>query len=355
MKKYTYAIFNPYANYVGGGNVVQEELFEILSKCLRNTDIIQFSSKYDLIVYLFKAFLRNRNVLLIEQGIYSPIYVILDFIRFFIKFELIIIPRGDYVPSGLENWSVPNKYIKCFFWNVFVKRRFLIANSIVFTSDLEKLRFEIVGLPKNIRSLIIPDSFNGDSRFMMKDYLNQDNPFLFEYFLYVGRISVEKNTIFLIECYKSFYNDRSQTELPRLVLFTPTYDGPYYDLVKRKVEAYGLNNLVIFISSLNYDLRDIYSNCLVNLLPSHIESFGLTVLEALLFGKKTIVSENCFWYTSEKEYVIPGKLSIENWVDLFFRYSEPSERIFNINYELNLYDKDILINSWRKVFYKSDE
>jgi len=107
-------------------------------------------------------------------------------------------------------------------------------------------------------------------------------------FLYVGRLSAEKNLARLIEAFALAYRQIPQARL-RLV-----GNGPLRCELHSLVNAHGVTDAVCFAGSLDQsELTQEYlrAKCLV--LPSLSEPWGLVVNEALAFGCPALVSDRC--------------------------------------------------------------
>lgn len=102
--------------------------------------------------------------------------------------------------------------------------------------------------------------------------------------LYVGRISYEKNLLFLLYAY---LNVRSRlepgTSLPRLVLVG---DGPARLRLEELVKTLGLEQDVIFEGHIgeHVKLAEYYASADIFAFPSYTETFGQVVCEALASG-----------------------------------------------------------------------
>lgn len=342
-------LFNPYFKFKGGGNIVQKELVETLKLSLPNSNVIVIKSYIDFLIFFTKVNLKFRKIIFIQQGVFSPIYLFFDFLFYFVNVKLIVIPRGDYIPNGSEKWSVSNRRIKLFFWKFFISKRLKKALNVVFTSEIELSRYIEAGISDKCKVSIIPDAFNFHNRFSTNRSNNGKNLIDYSYFLYVGRISIEKNLLFLIDAYVVFVEKiKIDSNIPHLVFFTPTKEGSYFNDLKEKIEISKLNNLIHFIDESHCDLGYVYNNCLVNLLPSHIESFGLTVLEALGHNKISIVSENVPWFYSNKKYIYPTKLNVKTWAEKFFFVYSNENLILNVNLreELDFFSPNVLKKLW---------
>jgi glycosyltransferase involved in cell wall biosynthesis len=98
-------------------------------------------------------------------------------------------------------------------------------------------------------------------------------------FLFVGRLSEEKNIVKLV----SVFNDLSDYQLTVIGV------GPLED----KLNKLALNNIKMLGSIDNKNLPAYYLENDFLILPSAIEPWGLVVEESLYFGTPVIVSEQC--------------------------------------------------------------
>lgn len=94
-------------------------------------------------------------------------------------------------------------------------------------------------------------------------------------YLYVGRLSEEKNLSFLVE----IFNERQE----KLIIVG---DGPEAYNLKRKAKS----NISFLGYINNKDLKQIYKSADVFVLPSKSEPWGLVIEEALNFGLPIIIS-----------------------------------------------------------------
>ena len=97
-------------------------------------------------------------------------------------------------------------------------------------------------------------------------------------FLYIGRLSPEKNLIKLVEVFN---------ELPDLNLYIVGF-GPQEDTLK----SLAFNNIFFLGAIMNDDVFNLYRKFDVFILPSLIEPWGLVIEEALNNGIPVIVSNN---------------------------------------------------------------
>jgi glycosyltransferase involved in cell wall biosynthesis len=113
-------------------------------------------------------------------------------------------------------------------------------------------------------------------------------------FLYVGRLSKEKNLGLLADA----FTDVIQAGfLSRLVIVG---DGPYRDELEKKLHGYP----VLFTGFLHgEELATIYASSDVFVFPSTTDTFGNVVLEAQASGIPVIVSDE----GGPKELMVPGE------------------------------------------------
>ncbi|QWV95962.1 glycosyltransferase [Geomonas nitrogeniifigens] len=102
-------------------------------------------------------------------------------------------------------------------------------------------------------------------------------------FLYVGRLSPEKNLLMLVEVFK---------ELPEFKL-TIVGAGP----IEQQLKAAAPANVTIITHVPNEEISEVYCSHDVFILPSLREPWGLVIDEALFFGLPVIVSRNVGCHT----------------------------------------------------------
>ncbi len=101
-------------------------------------------------------------------------------------------------------------------------------------------------------------------------------------FIYVGRVSREKNLPWLAETFRKLYGNYPQVSL------TIVGDGPYLEEMKDELK----NTAVEFTGYLKPEqLAQVYSTCDVFVFPSNTDTFGNVVLEAQACGLPVIVTD----------------------------------------------------------------
>jgi len=109
------------------------------------------------------------------------------------------------------------------------------------------------------------------------------------YFLYVGRLSPEKNLIRLLDAY-SLYRGKINKEPWGLVIVG---SGPQEEELKNHADKIGLNDVVWPGFKLYHELPHYYALASCFILPSISEPWGLVVNEAMACKLPVLVSERC--------------------------------------------------------------
>lgn len=113
---------------------------------------------------------------------------------------------------------------------------------------------------------------------------SQDHPV----FLYVGRLSHEKDLHILLDAFHTVVQQYSDAKL-RLV-----GSGPLRESLEAQAKQLGLNDSVVFTGGKTInELEGEYAKATCMVLPSNSEPWGLVVNEALSYGCPVVVSEAC--------------------------------------------------------------
>ena len=105
-----------------------------------------------------------------------------------------------------------------------------------------------------------------------------------EYFLFLARIVPEKGLHYLIEAF-----EKMDTSKKLVIAGGASHSGDYLEEIKRKVKN---NNKIIMTGFVQgEELGELFSNCFRYVLPSDIEGMPLSLLEAMSYGCKCIVSD----------------------------------------------------------------
>jgi glycosyltransferase involved in cell wall biosynthesis len=114
------------------------------------------------------------------------------------------------------------------------------------------------------------------------NYKNED-----QYFLFVGRISNEKNIDFLLQLAIKFKEANSD------ILIKIIGSGPELDRLNSEIRILNLSN-ILFVGSVNWEnLGEYYSKSLGLILPSFFEPWGMVANEAFFYNTPVICSKFC--------------------------------------------------------------
>jgi glycosyltransferase involved in cell wall biosynthesis len=105
-----------------------------------------------------------------------------------------------------------------------------------------------------------------------------------DYFLFLARLVPEKGAHYLIEAYNQL-----ETDIKLVIAGGASFSEDYVNKLHKISET---NKNIIFTGSVSGELlEELYSNCKFYILPSDIEGMPLTLLEALSYGKRALVSD----------------------------------------------------------------
>lgn len=187
-------------------------------------------------------------------------------------------------------------------------------------------------------------AFNEKIRTIKRKELDVDQNFVIGH---VGRFEAMKNHIFLIEIFKKFHQQNSNSILLLIG------DGDMRRLIEKKVTEYGLNKHVIF-TGVRSDVPDLLQAIDVFVFPSLYEGLGISVIEAQATGMYCIVSEKIpsEAYVTRLVKTLSLRKTAELWADEIFNLSEcierkdMSETITNAGYNITT------VKNWIENFYK---
>ncbi len=114
------------------------------------------------------------------------------------------------------------------------------------------------------------------------NYKNED-----QYFLFVGRISFEKNINFLVQLALKFKKANSD------IIIKIIGSGPEFDRLNSEIKVLDLNNILLIGSIKWENLGEYYSKSLGLILPSFFEPWGMVANEAFFYNTPVICSRFC--------------------------------------------------------------
>lgn len=121
------------------------------------------------------------------------------------------------------------------------------------------------------------------SNFLNNKHIQEDPTYSNKsYFLYIGRLSKEKNVISLL---------KAMNTLPKEIKLHIVGKGPEEDNLKQFVKVNNLTNVSFLGFKKDNELKDEYKNCIATILPCNwFEIFGMTNIESFINGKPVIAS-----------------------------------------------------------------
>ncbi|MBO1223364.1 MAG: glycosyltransferase [Candidatus Scalindua sediminis] len=267
----------------------------------------------DLFVYLMKN-CKNFDVVQLH-GTFNFPTVFGAYAARISKTPYIVCPRGNFIPTPTIQMHTRNTFFKKLFFKLFAQKSLTKANWVVCSSDVEWGATKEHIHTDNLA--YIPNGLNTSTYLryvdptIIKDKLGiePDRPI----FLFLGRLSEEKAIPFLIDVW-----ERTFQKIPEacLVIAGASNRGYEKEIAKRVVNL-TYPDSVLLPGVVTGDLKLALlqqSRCL--LLPSHFESFGNVVLEALISGTPVIASIGTPWKSLEENGFgkwLPWKIKI--WTD----------------------------------------
>jgi glycosyltransferase involved in cell wall biosynthesis len=298
-------LYDPYP-ISGGGGQVQSQLIRILNLSLTSGSIRVLSTSdrnhgLSLYWHRFRQALKYRRQiesvdLLVLQSHFDPGSVVLGRHALAHKVPYIVVPRGDYVPT-LDLFGVTQSpFRKWLMWILFGRQLLRNAAAVVVTSELERNRLQKVGASTN-RFYIIPDpapqpTAHGDSA--IDEYNEHQGQIPTRpYALWLGRVAREKGLDLLLECWPQVNNRCPGAQL--VMAGSISHQEVYQSLIRTRRQLKLEDSIIMqnWVSGIEKARLLAQARCLV--LPSHFESLGLVVIEALAARTPVVVSTGTPW------------------------------------------------------------
>lgn len=131
------------------------------------------------------------------------------------------------------------------------------------------------------KALIIPYFFE-KKQLTTDKYLRQLGLKKDSYILFLGRIVPEKRVEWLIKAFKKITTNKKL-----IIAGGELHDKTYYLKIRNLA---GKNKNIIFTGYIfGKDKEELLANCHLLVLPSEVEGFSLTVMEALAYGRKILI------------------------------------------------------------------
>ena len=291
---------SPWSSFKGGGQIAVHYLATYLAKNNCNVWVIYTGNSRRQIPSSLNynaIFARHFNIATLNLNIFSVAFqafklsrkVHIDIIHgngeeaFFFPFikkiarsKFVLTSHSPFIPKTgiIKALRYPIRLLKRL--NFYLFRTAVIKADLLFTySDFSK-RLVKDGIHDEYNKEIKTISPGVDQSWFNVTIKKKDK---FSDLLYFGRIEYEKGIDILL---KSFAHALQKFPGLKLQLIG---EGNYMDLSKRLCKELGVNNNVIFYGwKGKIEIQKIMSNCNLCILPSRIESFGLTIAEAMAAG-----------------------------------------------------------------------
>jgi len=273
--------------------VLQTSISEISRKDLIDFDINNFNYNYKFIL-LNNKYLESTNSIyttfkwLKYIFIYKPDVINLTGYSELGTIFILLVTKLLNIKTIITNESVYQKHSTDFNMLFYIKKKYknllfsltdyffsygINSNDFLFRHNVHKSK--ILSFLNSFDS----ERLKGLSKI---NYKNED-----QYFLFVGRISNEKNIDFLLQLAIKFKEANSD------ILIKIIGSGPELDRLNSEIRILNLSN-ILFVGSVNWEnLGEYYSKSLGLILPSFFEPWGMVANEAFFYNTPVICSKFC--------------------------------------------------------------
>lgn len=186
--------------------------------------------------------------------------------------------------TGVE--GLKHKIIKKIFRKTFLKNAdeyfgcSLGAIKFKFPKEIiERKKYEVIKNGIDLNKF----KFNQEQGDKYRKELNIENKYVL---LNIGRMTEQKNQLFLIELLNILVNDYNEKDTTLIIVG----DGPLLNKIIKKIEEYNLRKNIIIMKSRD-DVNNIMSASNIFLFPSIYEGLGIVAIESQASGLLTLCSE----------------------------------------------------------------
>ena len=284
------------------------------------------------------------------QYIFHYTSVIALFYSFFLRKRVVLCARGSLSSWGMSYRKRIIKKIWIFFLiRPFVKDILWQACSHLESSDIKfyfkDANVEVLYDGVNVNEFSLTRKISKID--LVRKYTDLDFESISEIIFSMGRLHHIKRFDILIDAF-SIYHQKN----PDAKLLIAGPDDGFRGVLMKKIIEYDLLESVFLIGSVEHEDKCLLlSNSSAFVLPSHFESFGIVVVEALASGLPVIVSNNTPWRDIEKNKF--GIFTANNKHSLFNAFCKIKKQEFNSNrlkefVKLN-FDWQIIANRFKKI------
>lgn len=275
------------------------------------TDISWHSAKEQIV---FPKLLEKYNLDLVHFPYFSiPIFYKKPYV--ITVHDLII----NYFPTGrASTLPVPMYKIKRFGYALILKTAIKKAKKIITPSYATKKEIEKVYHTSSDKILVTQEGVDSNISDFKPDIFPEKNP----YFLYVGNAYPHKNIETLIQAFQIFSEKNPSYKL-KLV----GREDFFYKRLKKMLK--GRTDNIEFLGFVPDDkLGGLYKHASATVVPSFMEGFGLTALEAMQMGSLVVASD------------IPSLREVCKNNACYFNPSDPLHLAKTLDYVCNLTSND---------------
>lgn len=215
------------------------------------------------------------------------------------------IPYFVFVHGMLNPWSkkeYPLKQIKKWIYWVLVEHRVLKnANAVIFANEKERKEAKTIFWPNKYKGIVVklgtenPPSDGGYYRdIFFKEYPDLKNKICL---LFLSRIHPKKGCDILIEAFSKI---KTPEDNLHLIMAGPDEIGWKKEL-ENNVRKFGISKYITWTGMLTGNMKwGAYYSSDAFILPSHIENFGIVVVEAMGCGLPVLITDKInIWHDIE--------------------------------------------------------
>jgi glycosyltransferase involved in cell wall biosynthesis len=233
----------------------------------------------------FRFFLRtnpDRIDVYHLHSVFIPRHFFISYLLNSKKLPYVITPHGGYIRKALQRTLRTHRLIKMLYINFIERYITNHARAMIATTERESRDNRSFGykgpmyVVPNLNPPFIPAS-------------TIEEPTSGETILFLGRYDVlHKGLLFLLDTF------RHLSELLPDVQLVFHGNGKDKGLLERKVQREKIPRVIINDPVYGVDKLRVLQNCTLYCQPSAFESFGLSLVEAMLAGKPVVLTEECY-------------------------------------------------------------
>ena len=259
--------------------------------------------------------IKNSDVIYIQYIFHYTVPLALFFSWFFNK-QIIICPRASLSPWGLKWKGFFSKFFKKLWIKFFIKPFANFATwhgcSKIEISDIKNQfpKVKYFELSDGIDIASFKNSKKINYHQLINKYVNKRFDNISDIIFSMGRLHEIKGYDNLIKSFALLLKEKPNSKL-MIAGSGNKYKNELISLIKKL----SLENSVFLIGQLDdEEKKEVLSSCSVFALASHVESFGMVVLESLASGTPVVVSDKTIWKNVNEQKC---GIFVSNKVDLF--------------------------------------